>query len=222
MGLSEMDFRRRELLIATGIWLVSSEAAIAAPSIRRRLTLKNEHTGETFDGPYRDEAEPLPQAMSELAMLLRDHHADKVGPVEVGTLDFLADVLAAVGQSKATILSAFRSPETNSKLAETTFGVAEHSQHLLGRALDVAFDRRLADAVRAALMMRRGGVGWYPRSRFIHLDTGPARCWQVNHSGLTATLRGQPARRPVGQPPTVEERMALHRSLARRQFLARH
>ena len=112
---------------------------------------------------------------ADLALLLRDHHANKVGPVDIDTLDFLADVMAVIGQTKALILSAYRTPETNAKLAATTFGVAEKSQHTFGRAVDVSFDRRLADAERAARGMGRGGVGWYPRSHFIHLDTGPTR-----------------------------------------------
>ena len=85
--------------------------------------------------PYKSE----PDAMADLAKVLRDHHANKVGPIDVGALDLLADIMEAVGQSKATVLSAFRTPETNAKLASKGLGVAEHSQHLLGKALGSGF-----------------------------------------------------------------------------------
>src|SRR5262249_34141903 len=140
-----------------------------------------------FEGTYRDENGPSPQALADLAALLRDHHANKVGPVDIATLDFLADVMAAVGQGKATVLSAYRVPETNHKLA-ARFGAVEHSQHLLGRAIDVWFDRRLGEAAGVARRMQRGGVGWYPRSHFLHLDTGPVRFWQASGGGLDNLL----------------------------------
>ena len=161
---------------------------------------------------------PIPEAVADLALLLRDHHANKVGPVDVDTLDFLADVMAVIGQTKAMILSAYRTPETNAKLAATTFGVAEKSQHIFGRAVDVSFDRRLADAERAARGMGRGGVGWYPRSHFIHLDTGPTRNWEIDGSGLDILLAGQ----RLGSPRAVAARLERQRALARREFLAQH
>src|SRR6516164_7240651 len=92
-----------------------------------------------------------------------------------GVIDFLADLLAAVGTGKATILSAYRTRETNDLLARTIFGVAENSQHIYARALDITLDSKLAEAMQAARAMQRGGVGWYPRSNFIHIDSGPVR-----------------------------------------------
>ncbi|MGE5203550.1 MAG: DUF882 domain-containing protein [Acidobacteriota bacterium] len=187
---------RRELLIAAGLTVFFAGGAIAAPSVPRRLKLRNANTGETFDGLYRDAGGPIPAAMADLAVLLRDHHANRIGPVHVETLDFLADVMEATGQTRATVLSAFRTPETNAMLASVYFGVAEKSQHLLGRALDITLDARLADARTAARKMARGGVGWYPRSHFIHLDTGPLRNWETDGSGIELLLAGG-ARRPL-------------------------
>ena len=220
--MTRIGLRRRELLIASGIAVVFSGAAWAQPSAPRRLTLKNAHTSETFAGTYRDAKGPIPDAMADLAMLLRDHHANKTGPVDVATLDFLADVMEAVGQRSATVLSAYRTPETNAMLARTRFGVAERSQHMFGRAVDVAFDGRLLDAERAARGMRRGGVGWYPRSHFIHLDTGPLRNWEMDGTGFGSLLAGRSSGRVPGRPPTVADRMARLHALARREFLARH
>ena len=80
--------------------------------------------------------------------LLRDQHSGGVTNIDVGVVDFLANVMVATGQTNAIVLSAFRSLETNAMLARTTFGVAENSQHLYGRALDVRFAARLPEAMR--------------------------------------------------------------------------
>jgi uncharacterized protein YcbK (DUF882 family) len=174
---------RRELLAATGLCIFFGRPALAEPSIPRRLKLRNVNTGETFEGPYRDAAGPIPSAISDLAVFLRDFHANQIGPIDIGTLDFLAAVMDAVGQSSASVLSGYRTPETNAWLRATHFGVAEKSQHMYGRAIDVSLDR-LEDARTAARRMERGGVGWYPRSHFIHLDTGPLRNWELDGSGF--------------------------------------
>jgi uncharacterized protein YcbK (DUF882 family) len=213
-----VTLRRRELLLAAGLCLIGVGTASAPLAVPRRLKLKNVNTGETFEGIYRDGKGPIPTAMEDLVQLLRDHHVGKTGPLDIATLDFLADVMAATGQGSALILSAYRTPETNSRLARTRFGVAEQSQHMYGRALDVSFDRRLADARNAARQMRRGGVGWYPTSHFIHIDTGPMRNWELDGSGLDSLLSG----RKLGPTAPVASRMARLRALARREYLTRH
>jgi len=214
--MSSASLSRRRLLLAAGFCAVGASRAVGAPLGPRRLKLLNANTGETFEGPYRDADGPVPAAMADLAVLLRDHHANAIGPVDVETLDFLADVMAAAGQTQATVLSAFRTPETNAKLATSAFGAAEKSQQLLGRALDVTFDTRLPDARTAARNMARGGVGWYPRSHFLHLDTGPLRFWERDGSGLDLLLIGGGRR-----PPTVAERLRRLHNLAKSQAHAR-
>ena len=224
--------RRRDLLLATGVVLLLRRNAFALPTGPRRLNLKNSHTGETFSGTYRDADGPLPSAVPDLAAFLRDFHVDKTGPVDVGMLDFLAAVMDATGQNVATVLSAYRTRETNERLRATTFGVAEQSQHIYGRAIDVTFERNLAGVERAALGLKRGGVGWYPRSHFVHLDSGPVRSWELDGSdfdrllagGVTATasstrdLLGPP--RP-GHVLTERERLARLHAVARQEFLQR-
>jgi len=219
--------RRRDLLLATGVCILLRNTAFALPAGERRLTLKSAHTGESFDGPYRDATGPLPSAVSDLAIFLRDFHVDKTGPVDIGMLDFLADVMAATSQSSATVLSAYRTRETNERLSATMFGVAEQSQHLYGRAIDVTFDRHLGGAQQAALAMKRGGVGWYPRSFFIHLDSGPTRNWELDGGDFDRLLaRGYPPQ-DLLRPPrpghilTVRERLARSRAFARQEFLLR-
>src|SRR4029077_18390837 len=165
---------------------------------------------------------------------------------DVAVLDFLSGVMQAVGQDKATILSAYRTPETNAMVARTGFGAAENSQHMYGRALDVHFGDKLESAMKAARAMQRGGVGWYPHSSFMHIDSGPVRNWDLDHPKLVTLLvanrrvqfnkkgdmlvgkRGSPAAGKIqtavlrGEGPlSVRDRMARLRSLARAQYVAR-
>jgi len=186
--MTTMD-RRLFLALAGGL-LVSPRPARAwvQPPPLRRLRLVNVHTGESFDGPYRDDLGPIALAMDELSALLRDHHSGVKIAIDVAVIDFLAAVMDAVGATRATVLSAYRTRQTNARLARTTFGVADNSQHIYGRALDIRLDTRLEEAVRAARAMQRGGVGWYPRSGFFHLDSGPVRNWTLDGSGFDHLL----------------------------------
>ncbi len=216
------------------------------PPQPHRLNLANPHTGETFSGIYRDDNGPIPWVMDELSVFLRDFRSGEKIAIDVGVIDFLMGVMQAVGQTQATILSAYRTPETNALLARTHFGVAENSQHLYGRALDVHFGDKLADAMKAARAMQRGGVGWYPHSGFMHIDTGPVRNWDLDHPKLVTLLVGNRRlqfnkrgrilvsgnARSFGArvqtvvlrgegPLTVRERMTRLRQLARAQFAVR-
>src|ERR1700730_4773584 len=172
---------RRLFLTLAGGLLTTPRPMLAWPAVMplRRLLLVNAHTGETFDGPFRDDTGPIALALGELSEFLRDHHSGEKIAIEIGVVDFLASVMDAVGATQATGLSAYRTRETNAMLARTTFGVAANSQHIYGRAVDIRLPSRTEDAMQAARTMRRGGVGWYPRSGFFHIDSGPLRNWTL-------------------------------------------
>lgn len=211
--------------------LPSLARAAIVPWSPYRLHLSNAHTGETFDGPYRDEKGPLVSAMDELSYFLRDHHSGRRIGIDAGVLDFLAAVMDAVGVTGATVLSAYRTVETNRMLARTTFGVADNSQHLYGRALDINLGGKLKEAMSAARAMKRGGVGWYPRSSFFHIDSGPVRNWTLDgvgidrilmrieqllaKGGLTVSGKGELLLGQTQHSPTIAERLALHRAIAK-------
>jgi uncharacterized protein YcbK (DUF882 family) len=226
---------RRLFLALTGGLLATAWPGRAAPAPPplRRLDLVNPHTGERFTGPYRDNRGPIATAMAELSVFLRDFHSGQEIAMDVAVIDFLAAVTSAIGATRTTILSAYRTVATNRMLARTTFGVADNSQHLYGRALDIRFDARLADAMAAARAMRRGGVGWYPRSGFIHIDSGPVRNWTLDgqgYDGLLSRLQQLIARSGLPReliaarahhPLNVRQRLALQRMIAKAEFLAR-
>jgi uncharacterized protein YcbK (DUF882 family) len=209
---------------------VTVRAMPALPKLRR-LKLVNAHTGETFDGPYRDDGGPIAAAMEDLSAFLRDHYSGETIDYDVGVIDFLASVMEAAGASQATVLSAYRTRATNEMLARTTFGVADNSQHIYGRALDIYLPVRLDVAMETARAMERGGVGWYPDSHFIHLDTGPVRNWELGGEGfqhllleirrliangeLGVSAKGELLLGGAKKPLSASERLAFHRLIAK-------
>ena len=235
--MARMD-RRLFLLISAGLVAAPWNAVWAkpVPPSLRRVSLINAHTGETFSGTYRNEAGPIAPVMEELSVFLRDHHSSETTGIDVGLMDFLANVMDSVGAARATILSAYRTPETNAMLARTNFGVAERSQHIYGRALDIRLSTRLEDAMGAARAMKGGGVGWYPNSGFVHIDTGPVRNWTldgrgfdklllelrrlIDEGGLAISPKGELVTRQTGDKLTVRQRLAMHRLIAKAEAAA--
>ena len=226
---------RRSFLSLVGGWVTwpSIAHAVSRPPIAlRRLRLVNAHTGETFDGAYRDDKGPIEGVIDELCIFLRDHHSGQKTQIAPGVIDATSDVLDVLCETKATSLSAYPTPEANAMLARTTFGVAEHSQHIVGRALDIRLEARLSDAMTRARAMQRGGVGWYPHSGFIHIDTGPIRNWTLDERGLDRLLifdgrqlrlegRSQVLLGGPWRPLPVAQQLTLQHRLARVEFLAR-
>src|SRR5438128_3914612 len=145
--------RRLFLSLMTGFavaWPSMARAVARPPMALRRLRLVNCHTGETFDGAYRNDQGPIPRVIDELCVFLRDHHSGEKTQIDVGVIDFMADVLDSVGETKATILSGYRTAETNAMLARTTFRDAEHSQHIVGPPLDQRHEPKRAEAMTRA------------------------------------------------------------------------
>ena len=228
--------RRVFLVLAaslTGLGLASPFPARALPNTGpRRFKLFNAHTGESFDGPYRDDHGAIATAMEELSLLLRDHHSGEQIAIDVGVLDFLAAVMDGVGAGHATVLSAYRTVATNRTLARTTFGVADNSQHLYGRALDIRFESRLEEA-----MPRRGRCGAAAsagiRAPALSISTPAGAQLDPRRGGFEGCCRGSSSCYRAGLPEHiignrphyplgVRDRLALQHAIARAEFLARH
>jgi uncharacterized protein YcbK (DUF882 family) len=182
---------RRRFLLTTAALLGTSYKALALPavSVGTKLRLVDAHNGAVFDDAYRNAIGPIGLAMAELDLFLCDRRTGEATNIDVDTVDFLTAVMASIGVKSAIVLSAYRTLETNRLLERTTFGVADNSEHLYGKALDVSFPGKLPEAVAAARGMKRGGVGWYPHSHFIHLDSGAVRNWDLGSDGLDSLLK---------------------------------
>jgi len=177
--------RRRELL---SLGAAAGLALIAAPAWARnfdvweprRAILDNLHTGEKFNEVYYANGSYLPDALAEATRVMRDWRTGDEHFIDPG----LFDVLHAIGGKLETnapfqIISGYRSPRTNAMLHARSKGVAENSQHTVGKAIDVRVPGvDLRNLRGAALSLGAGGVGFYPVSNFVHVDTGRVRQWQ--------------------------------------------
>ena len=156
--------------------------AFAAPvSARdRALSFFNTHTGEKLTATYWAEGQYQLDSLKDIGWLLRDHRADEAHAMDPGLIDMLFAIQNRVESQQRPfhIISGYRSPKTNAKLRRNSSGVAKKSYHMQGKAIDIRVPGvSTAQLRRAALSLKSGGVGYYSRSNFIHLDTGRTRTW---------------------------------------------
>lgn len=145
-----------------------------------RLFLHNLHTAETLKITYRDaQGNYDPKALKTLNWFLRCPYRNEVHKIDVRTLEILNTVNRKVRNRRPIeVISGYRSPVYNALLREEGSGVAKHSFHMKGQAIDVRIPGvSLRHLHRVALNLRAGGVGYYPHSDFVHLDSGPFRTW---------------------------------------------
>ncbi len=179
--MATLSTRRRFLTLAASSFALATtaRAAVAARGGERSLALVSLHTGESIRRPYWAEGRYLDDMLAEFAHLLRDHRNGETRPIDPRLLDQLHDLREKVGLAQAfRVISGYRSPASNAMLHERSSGVASNSLHLQGRAIDISAPGVALERLRAAALdAHAGGVGYYPRSGFVHLDTGRARAW---------------------------------------------
>ena len=133
------------------------------------LSFYNIHTGESLSTCYRSHGKLIHRAVGRISTIMRDHRTGKIKPVDPNLLDLL---------HRIAIISGYRSPETNAALRRVTSGVAKNSLHMEGRAIDIRIPGFRTEEIRVlAIGLHAGGVGYYPASDFVHLDTGPVKVW---------------------------------------------
>jgi uncharacterized protein YcbK (DUF882 family) len=162
--------------------MAPSDAAVIPAAETYRLRLYQLHTRERLDVVYRIGDEYVPSAVEKLNQFLRDYRTETVSSYDLKEFDLLHTIMARLGRPNGVIdiVCGYRTPETNEHLRHGTAesGVAEHSQHMLAKAIDMRVPgvstARLRDT---ALSLQAGGVGYYPVSRFVHVDVGPVRTW---------------------------------------------
>ena len=159
--------------------LVLPRTVLAASDRVRFLKFEHTHTGERLVVEYARGNDYLPDALSSVNQLLRDFRTGEVHPIDKDLLDLLHGLSGLTESYRPfQVISGYRSPATNAMLRQKSEGVAGRSLHMRGMAIDI----RLADVPlpklrRAALAVGRGGVGYYPASNFVHVDTGRVRQW---------------------------------------------
>ncbi len=186
-----MEADRRRFL---GQILTASGALVAAPAmaslggnlggplagtVERSLALRNLHTGERVRAVYWSEGQLVADGLADINRVLRDHRSGEIHPIDADLLDMLYILHSKVGARNGfEVISGYRSATSNAKLRKTSSGVARKSLHMQGKAIDIRLPGHdLKDLRNAALAMRAGGVGFYSKSNFIHVDTGRVRRW---------------------------------------------
>lgn len=145
-----------------------------------RLIIYSPRTDEELDVVYRDEyGEFDPEALKAINHFMRCHHTDKVIDMDVNVIEYLNALDKRLGGgNRIHVISGYRSPEYNALLRRRSRRVAKHSFHLSGRAIDLRIPGvKLKNMKRAAMTLKCGGVGYYPRRGFLHIDSGPVRHW---------------------------------------------
>ena len=179
---------RREIIKAS-MWGIIGSAAL--PGLANATAMKMpdpggfdiafqcQHTGEKFSGTYRVGDRYLPDAFDEINQVLRDYRSNEIFPIDPRAIDIIYMIRKkAESNTPLEILSGYRSPHTNAMLARASNGVAKNSLHLTGQAIDFRLPGYSTRALRRlAVNLRAGGVGYYKRSNFLHVDTGSIRSW---------------------------------------------
>lgn len=186
--VEETDFSRRSFL-GTGLMVAAGLMAVPAfmrPAIAYgqgygayKVAFRNAHTGESFSGVYRVGNKYLPEAFERINHVLRDFRRNEVKMMDPRLVDIMYVLHFESGSHKPfEIISGYRSPKTNAMLRQASTGVAKRSLHMEGKAVDLRLaDTSLSKLRRVAVELQSGGVGFYPKSNFLHIDTGRVRQW---------------------------------------------
>ncbi len=186
LGAGAVDLPTRRMALKAGLGLVAA-VAIPTPAWARALVKKpsrelsflNLHTGEHLKAEYFHDGKYVPSALHAVSVLMRDHCNNKVHPIDPHLLD-IAHVLHSKVRSATpfNVVCGYRSPETNAMMHEVSAGVAAHSLHIQGKAMDIRLPgTRLGSLRKVAVALHLGGVGYYPEDDFVHIDSGVVRRW---------------------------------------------
>ena len=158
---------------------LAKSAAAPVASGERQLKFYNLHTGEHLKATYWADGLYIADEMTAINNILRDYRTGDIKKMDPHLMDLLFALQHRVEHKNAfNVISGYRSPKTNAKLHRLSNGVATHSLHMKGKAIDIRLPGvELKHLRKAALSLHAGGVGYYPKSNFIHIDTGRPRFW---------------------------------------------
>lgn len=179
---TETSLTRRSFLAGAaiaGLGLVRVPRIFAAAEAPRSLSFHALNTGEALTTDYFAGGKYLPAALHDVNHVLRDWRANEIHPIEPELLDLLNDLHAKTGSRLPfEVICGYRCPATNRMLASRSSKVSPNSLHMKGKAIDIRLGDVTLEGLRdSALGLRRGGVGYYPESNFVHVDTGRVRAW---------------------------------------------
>ncbi len=176
--LNRRRFIKASSQIALGYLVLSPLNAIALPFSQQKLTFFHTHTGEELTIGHTP-GKWTSTTQEQVNFFLRDFRTDEIHSIDAALLDTLYCIQKAVkGRGVFEVISGYRSPKTNQYLRNSSHGVAKKSFHMLGQAIDVRLKGLPTHKLRnIALNLKRGGVGYYAKSDFVHLDTGHFRTW---------------------------------------------
>jgi uncharacterized protein YcbK (DUF882 family) len=151
----------------------------AAQTAVRKLSFDNIHTGEKLTAVYWQNGRYVTDSLREIDYTLRDFRTGDVYAIDPGLLDLLERLRLQMAYDRPiNVISGYRCPATNAMLAARSSRVSKTSLHMRGMAIDIRMPgRRLEELRDAAILLGLGGVGYYPESDFVHVDTGPVRIW---------------------------------------------
>lgn len=167
-------------LAALAAFVIAPKTALASKgATAKHLNLCSIHTGEKLSVTFWKNGSYIPEALNKINHLLRDHRTGDVHPIDTKLLDLLFDIRCEVGTEEPfMVISGYRSPKTNAMLNGKSNGVAKKSLHMQGRAIDIRIPGcKLSNLRQCALKLSQGGVGFYSKSNFVHVDTGRVRTW---------------------------------------------
>ncbi len=170
------------LAASTALFVPSAFARSSADTFtaaERKLSLLNLHTGESLEATYWAEGQYQNDELTAINRILRDHRTGDIHQIDNNLLDLLNTLHHKLDAKQPfQIISGYRSPKTNAVLNKKSNGVAKKSLHMQGKAIDIRLPgRALPELQKAAIACQAGGVGYYAKSNFIHIDTGRVRRW---------------------------------------------
>lgn len=172
--------KHSSLLVAGAMFSIGNNARANIAGGFRQLSLDNLHTNEKITLAYADGEQYIPAAILRLNHFLRDHYSGVVGHMDPTLFDLVNKIRLSLNTDvPVQVISGYRDPHTNERLRNTRGGgVAKRSLHMVGQAMDIRLQGVPLDELRdAAKALALGGVGYYPKDQFVHVDTGRVRSW---------------------------------------------
>jgi uncharacterized protein YcbK (DUF882 family) len=223
--MDKINHHRRRVLslgaVALGGLLLPKTLLAAQPIANkpatRTLYVKALNLNETLRSTYFDGTDYVPEELDKLNYLFRDRRSHESIEMDVQVYDQLYQLQTYFGHDKAIMMiCGYRSPVTNDQLKKSNTGVADKSYHISGQAVDFYIeDVPLKMVQEAALAMKVGGVGYYPKSNFVHVDTGPVRFWPRDSGNTESTLiKGRPEPLPSVSTASVTNKASAVRPVS--------